>query len=312
MIRDKSSWRYVAENLDTMGVMERSVDYGSGTFYQKLSRQPDLVICGGGHVALALCTEAKRIGFRVTVIDDRAEFANKQRFSSADDVICGDFREILEGLSCKNVWYAVMTRGHSSDEICVECILSRPYQYLGMMGSKSKVAFTRNILLSNGFTEERISSIHAPIGLPIGAQTPEEIAVSIVAELISVRSKFGHTFADNRMLAAIRNNADSFVVVSIIDKSGSAPRGEGSSMAVFTDGTTTGTIGGGKVEAEVLRNAQSVIGHCSLPFVRRYDLSDSSVVPDAKSDEIHTGMICGGSVTVLFEPVESAARSLSS
>ncbi|MCI1208833.1 MAG: XdhC family protein [Treponema sp.] len=286
--------RYIAAHIDEFGIMERQVAYDGGVFTQKISRYPELVICGGGHVALALCTAVKKIGFAVTVMDDRKEFADRKRFAAADRVICGDFVAELENLERKNVWYAVMTRGHASDELCAATILSRPFLYLGMMGSKTKIEYTRRNLLARGIPQDRINSIHAPIGLAIGAQTPEEIAVSITAELIQIRAALGCSYIDEQVLSALRELKEPMVIATIIEKKGSAPRDVGSCMALSSDGTLIGTIGGGSVEAAARADAERMT-ETTAPFVKFYDLSNSAAAD--------LGMVCGGSVKVLFEYV---------
>jgi xanthine dehydrogenase accessory factor len=297
-IQDENSYRSAAGRLEQQGIVERTVRYAGGSFMQKLSRDPELVICGGGHVALALCETAQKIGFSVTVIDDRREFANADRFPGARRVICSGFGPALDALENKCAWYAVMTRGHEFDKICLDSILRFPFMYLGMIGSRTKIAYTRERLLSEGVTEVQLAELHAPIGLSIGAQTPQEIAVSIAAQLIQERAKLGCTYLAESVYRVFRTYSGRMTAATIIEKKGSAPRGVGSCMVVCDDGGICGTIGGGTVEAAVIREAAAVkeiAGEKAVPFTRVYELS-----PAGAAD---LGMVCGGSVTVLFEHI---------
>ena len=147
-----------------------------------------LVIVGGGHIGRSLCKIAAEAGFSVTVVDDRPEYANQERFPEADRVICGDFEETLEELpSDTNTYYVMVTRGHKQDEISLRTVLPRPWAYVGMIGSKRRTSAVLQHLEEEGYPREALDRVHTPIGLDIGAETPEEIAVSIVAELIMVR-----------------------------------------------------------------------------------------------------------------------------
>jgi xanthine dehydrogenase accessory factor len=147
-----------------------------------------LVIVGGGHIALALCTVGALAGFSVTVIDDRPEYAHAERFPEADRVICADFEETLEALESDTSTYFVMvTRGHKQDELSLRVVLGKPWAYAGMIGSRRRTGAVLAHLAEEGYPRDLLDRVNTPIGLDIGAETPEEIAVSIVAELIMVR-----------------------------------------------------------------------------------------------------------------------------
>ena len=149
------------------------------------------VIFGAGHVGIATAHIAGIAGFRVTVVDDRPEFA-KAAEAAADEVIISDFEEAVDNLEVDSRTYIVIvTRGHSHDkETLAGCLKkSQPYpSYIGMIGSKTKVRKTFDALKSEGFSEEDIERVYSPIGLSIGAQTAQEIAVSIVAEMVAVKN----------------------------------------------------------------------------------------------------------------------------
>ncbi len=293
-ISDENGYRYAALHLAEKGTIGQTVVYTGGTYTRRLSRYPELVICGAGHVALALSTIAQSVDFTVTVIDDRSEFAENSRFGKNVTVICDNFEHALRALPGTYRWYAVMTRGHKDDETCVKNILKGTFMYVGMMGSRAKIAYARERLLNEGCTREQLDAIHTPIGLAIGAQTPQEIAVSIAAELVQERSKLGCTYLDAAVYDALLYDRKKMTVATIIKKEGSAPRGAGSCLATDCAGQVYGTVGGGSIEAAVISEAAGMKTGCE-PFVKSYGLSSS--------DASGLGMVCGGTVTVLFEHV---------
>lgn len=147
------------------------------------------VIFGGGHCSHALAPLLETVGFRVTVFDDRPEFANRERFPTAERVIVGDYLRIRDALTLNGEDYAiVMTTGHQHDYAVLEQILRGPLAYTGVIGSRTKTAYVNRRLREAGIPEEVIQSVHSPIGTAIHAVTPEEIAVSIAGELILCRA----------------------------------------------------------------------------------------------------------------------------
>ena len=155
---------------------------------EEIGVRPRLLVCGGGHIAVPLSRLGRLLDWEVVILDDRPSFANHPRFPHADHVRCGPFRPALEGLAVDaNTCAVVVTRGHRDDLECVRSLLSRRPGYLGMIGSRRRVAGVRKLLLEEGFDRSLLSELHAPIGLDIGAETPEEIAVAIVAEAIMAR-----------------------------------------------------------------------------------------------------------------------------
>jgi xanthine dehydrogenase accessory factor len=150
--------------------------------------RPALLIAGGGHVGKALSLIADMCGFAVTVVDDRPEYASKERFPEAERVVRGRFEEALRELPVDSNTYVVcVTRGHRHDEVSLRQVVGRPAAYIGMIGSRRRVGAVLQHLVDEGFDPEAVSRVHTPIGLDIGAETPEEIAVSIMAEIIRVR-----------------------------------------------------------------------------------------------------------------------------
>lgn len=163
-------------------------------FIEPILPQLTLYIFGAGHISLSISKMAKMVGFRVVVIDDRAEFANSERFPEADEIFAEDFSAALSRLRINGSSYiAIVTRGHQFDEKVLEWAVKTEARYIGMIGSKKKnrVIFTH--LQSKGICKDVLERVHAPIGLEIGAETPEEIALSIVAELITIKRQEGHT-----------------------------------------------------------------------------------------------------------------------
>ncbi|MCF8063339.1 MAG: XdhC family protein [Deltaproteobacteria bacterium] len=153
---------------------------------------PVLYLFGGGHVAGEIVPIAARVGFEVVVIDDRPEFADPARFPEAREVKRAPFEGLLEQLPVDSSSYLVIvTRGHIHDKTVLEQALRSEARYVGMIGSSRKIRIIYDRLQEEGFEREQMDRVHAPIGLDIGAETPEEIAVSIVAELILVRAGGG-------------------------------------------------------------------------------------------------------------------------
>jgi xanthine dehydrogenase accessory factor len=157
-------------------------------FIEPILSAPKLFIFGAGHIGVPLARMARMTGFRISVVDDRAEFATKERFPEAAELLAGDFATIFEKLAITpNSYIVIITHGHKGDETVLGGALRTPARYIGMVGSKSKNAAVFSHLLAKGFTQAELDRVHAPIGLRIMAQTPEEIAVSILAEIIQVK-----------------------------------------------------------------------------------------------------------------------------
>ncbi|MBN1380742.1 MAG: XdhC family protein [Deltaproteobacteria bacterium] len=155
-------------------------------------RKTETLYCfGAGHVALPAAHMAALVGFRVVVIDDRDEFANRDRFPEADEVrVIEDFNHALDGLPIDaDSYIVIVTRGHAFDRVVLEQALKTKAGYIGMISSRKKREQIYSALMEEGVSKEALAFVHSPIGIPIGGDTPEEIAVSIVAELIGERYK---------------------------------------------------------------------------------------------------------------------------
>ena len=247
--------------------------------------QPKLILCGGGHVSREVAAFAHRLDFSVTVIDDRADAVTRERFPTVERLICDSY-DNLESYLEPDACYVVVTPDHKADLRCVSTILPTGYRYLGMIGSRKKVASTLENLRNAGFTSEQISSIFAPIGLPIGAVTPAEIALSILAQITQEKNKTHAASADKALLEA----KEPGVLCIITEKHGSAPRGVGSMMFVGQD-EVLGSIGGGEPEYLAICHARENPG---------FDLREFALNNTAPNG---LDMICGGRIKVLFIPV---------
>lgn len=259
-----------------------------------------LIILGGGHVGLALSEFAAKCGFAVTVVDDRPAFAAPERFPWAEKVLCEDYAAAIGRLGAgPRDFVAVLTRGHAHDGDCLRVLLGRPATaYLGMIGSRKRVAAMREELAKEGYSPARLDALRAPIGLPIGAAAPAEIAVSILAELISYRrlpslgGSAAATDLETSVVGYLAECGGPVAVATIISQNGHSPRAPGAKMAVHPDGTAYGTVGGGAGEAAVIRAARECAGS------GRYRLLTVDMDGSVTARE---GMACGGSIRVLIE-----------
>ncbi|KAF0092632.1 MAG: xanthine dehydrogenase accessory factor [Fusobacteria bacterium] len=264
---------------------------------------PKLVIFGGGHIAKPLSLYASRAGFGVTVIDDRPSFANAARFPDAERVICESFGKSFGMVNFnRSVFVAIITRGHRHDMDCLKAVLKHETAYVGMIGSRRRVRNTKEQLLIEGYSQDVIDRLMAPIGLDIGAVTPDEIAFSIVAQLIQQRrrgmsKKTNWPEFDLEVLKELSmNDSSPKALVTIIGTKGSVPRKAGAKMLVYSDGRISGSIGGGCSEGEVIVNARKILKNGGY-MVQRVDMTG-----DIAEEE---GMACGGIMDVLIEPLIS-------
>lgn len=262
-----------------------------------------LILLGGGHIALPLCTIASMLGFSVVVVDDRPTFANKPRFPEADEVVCDMFPNAIQKLNIREGDYVcVITRGHRYDADCLREILKgcMPH-YLGMIGSRRRTIALLNLLEEEGYERARLDKICTPIGIPIGALTTKEIAVSIVAELIKYRRQntdrrtkstiLTNEEIDMKVLRFITEEELPKALLLVYETSGSTPVKSGSYMVVDQMFRQSGTIGGGCSESAVLRDAFQIIG-----------TGESKSVTINMSNDVaaEEGMVCGGQMKVLL------------
>ena len=166
------------------------IEKGKESVFVELVRPYDILyLFGAGHVSTFVASLASMVGFRVIVIDDRKEFANKERFKEADELIVLPFSDVFKKINISSSSYiAIITRGHIHDLNVLREALKKSDGYIGMIGSRRKREIIYQALIKEGVSDERLKQVHSPIGMDIDAETPEEIAVSIVAEIIRVRA----------------------------------------------------------------------------------------------------------------------------
>ena len=272
-------------------------------------REHRLIVFGAGHVGYHLCHFASKVGFNTIVVDDRPYFANKEKFGDNLQVICNTFENAFEILDIHEEDYVVIvTRGHKHDKFCLEKILSLDeLNYIGMIGSKRRVKIMKEELIEEGYSKEKIENIYSPIGLNIGAVTPEEIAISILAEIISVK-RIGKLAIKNEPIkvsnscelnkdvleALAKSQNEKMSLVTVISTKGSTPRKAGSKMIVYDSGKIIGTIGGGCAEAKIIKDAALMAGSKNLK-IETIDMTGEIAEEE--------GMVCGGKMTVLIEAI---------
>lgn len=291
----------IVKGLSGSGILERKEEC---IFCERLSVIPELVICGSGHVAAAVVRMAKMLGFHVTVVEDRPQFAAWAREAGADRVICDSFANALPTISGgADTYFLIMTRGHRYDMDCLEILLTKPFAYLGMMGSRRRTAIVRQAIQEKGFSDVLLDQIHMPVGLDIFAETPEEIALSVMSEIVLERNRAGiQSGYPKELLDALakweeESNEDAgrrAVLATIIRKRGSGPRSVGTKMLILPDGRCVGTIGGGCTEAEIVTKARQMHLH---PEERIRVVQADMTAEDAGEE----GMVCGGIFDVLLE-----------
>ena len=281
---------------------------GDRAYVRRFLPPERLVLLGGGHVSLALYEAARQVDFAVTVVDDRPAFASYARFPEAREVLCDSFENALPRLNIgAGDFVCVLTRGHRDDVTCVKYLLQgNEPRYLGMIGSRRRVKGLFELLAEEGYDPDRIGRIHAPIGLSIGAVTPAEIAVSILAELIAARhalpAREGILPQQNTDLDALRFLADDSrpaALLLVLSTRGSTPVKGGALMATDRLGNSAGTIGGGCGENEALLAARRLMGTGSSRVV---------TVDMTRDVAAMEGMVCGGTMDVLIEDLPSTEQ----
>jgi len=158
-------------------------------YIEPVTAAPHIIILGAGHVGKALVTVGKVLGFKVTVVDDREEYANRANMPQADNIVVVDFLNVFSKVVVKKSSYIVIaTRGHDHDFDAVKAALHTDAEYIGLLGSKRKRSLVLKNLEAEGFSQDDIKRVIIPVGLPIGSVTPEEIAISIMAQIIQMRN----------------------------------------------------------------------------------------------------------------------------
>ena len=250
-----------------------------------------LVILGAGHVGTAVARAAAFVGFEVRVVDFRPELLEPARFPQGTQLVEAPFDDLSGVLPPEPAYYLVTTNSHQRDYQCAAQVLRRPFLFAGMLGSRKKSALVRQRLLRAGIPQEQIDRLHSPVGLNIGAETPEEIAISIVAQLVEQRRSQSANHLPSELAEQLARPDCAGVLVTVIRKEGSAPRGAGSKLLVCRDSSTYGTVGGGIVEYESIELARKL---------------DTFALRSFRSGNGEAGsMACGGRMELMFQPVEN-------
>ena len=300
-----NQFRTILQRLTDGCSAELRLQTPEGVFTRRFRPESRLLILGGGHIALPLSQIGALLGYAVTVVDDRPEFASFSRFPAAADVICDSFSAALARLAPRpEDSVCIVTRGHRWDAECLRAVLSGPMPaYVGMIGSRRRVAMLMEQLTAEGFPAERLARVHAPIGLKIGAVTTAEIAVAIGAELVQERRAapsadgpevLEQTNTDMALLRFLADPAEEKALLAVLAAEGSTPAKPGAMMAVGRIGNGVGTIGGGCGEAAALARARRLIG-TGGSCVMQVDLTND--------DAARQGMVCGGTMQVFLADV---------
>lgn len=271
-------------------------------YREKIGRRPRMILCGGGHVSIAVIPMAQAVGFQVTVLEDRPRFADAARRAGADAVFCAPFTESLgKVIPDEDTCVVIVTRGHRYDAECLHAVLGQEqsFGYVGMMGSRRRSAIVKRQMEEQGIPEEKVAAVHTPIGLPIGAETPEEIAVSILAEIIQVNRRKERTegYPEGILEKILEKDRQQAVLATIISRRGSAPRSVGTKMLILEDGSCLGTIGGGCAESEIVKRALQMMRLAEEP---KFQVEDVDMTAREAEEE---GMVCGGKIRVMLENV---------
>ena len=265
-------------------------------FAERFGAGARLVICGGGHVAAAVVRLAKLLDLPVTGLEDRPEYADALREAGADRVLCAPFETSLAQIpGSTETYFCVLTRAHAYDITCLKQILQKPAAYVGMMGSRGRSALVRRQLLEKGLEEKRVEALYAPIGLSIGSQTAEEIALSILAQVVSIKNARSQTEGFSSAILDAMAQADhtgqSAVLAVITARHGSTPREAGAKMLVLADGTVVGSVGGGIMEHRTILAAQEMLAG-NTPAQQLMHFSADGKDKDAAA------AACGGSMEI--------------
>lgn len=288
---------------DVKGVTESGIVMFDGVriFCDTLGQEKQIVICGAGHVSIPVIKMAVMMDCEVIVLEDRPMYADHARLAGASQVICEPFEEGLDKIEgSADTYFVILTRGHRYDQICLEKIARKEHAYIGMIGSRRRTALVKQSLAEKGIDKEVLDAVYTPIGLDIGAQTPAEIGVAIIAEIIEVKNKkkrtYGYSKEIMRALTAQEPYPQKKVMATIVTRHGSAPQGLGTKMLICQDGQCAGTIGGGCMEAKVIQIARLMAAGESEPArICHVDMTGNEAEEE--------GMVCGGEVDVFLEVV---------
>ena len=251
-------------------------------FAERFGAGARLVICGGGHVAAAAVRLAKLLDLPVTGLEDRPEYADALRETGADRVLCAPF---------------------AFDITCLKQILQKPAAYVGMMGSRGRSELVRRQLAEAGLDPARVARLHAPIGLAIGAKTAQEIALSILAQIVEIKSHRqlteGFTPEIRAAWAQCCQKQTDAVLATIVSRHGSMPREVGTKMLILPDGSTAGSVGGGIMEYRARQLAGKMLAGTEAPqqlasFTTGLEDDEKALAACGGSMELFLQVLAGG------------------
>lgn len=197
---ESKSCHYELTLKDTEASLHMACGGVMDVFIKVFKTQDQLIIFGGGHIGLDLSHFAKRLGFHVTVIDQRADYANEERFPHVDAVLAGEFSDVINKVTINSkTSIVIVTHGHVHDMDALRVVLNSEARYIGAIGSKNKIRHCFKELIDEGYDAAKLNAVYAPIGLNIGGSTPSEIALSILSEIQAVKYQKDMPFMKNTL-----------------------------------------------------------------------------------------------------------------
>lgn len=290
----------LVRGMDVLGSMQSPdicILEGVRVFVQPLTAPVRLVVCGGGHVAQAVVRLAQVLGLPVCALEDRPEFAAALEQAGAAQVLLGSYAENLSRLpGSKGDCYVVLTRGHRYDLDCLTQILQKPLSYVGVMASRRRAELLRSQLRESGAAPEQMAALHSPVGLAIGAETAQEIALSILAQIVQCKNSTPNREGFTPSMLKIMTDKTDWVLATVVARQGSAPRSPGAKMLVGRDGLLAGSVGGGILEHEAQQLAQKMLAE-----------GQNCCLVEFSSQGTGTGAMaaCGGTVTLFLQRGEA-------
>ena len=254
--------------------------------------------------AAAAVRLAKLLDLPVTGLEDRPEYADALREAGADRVLCAPFETSLAQIpGSTETYFCVLTRAHAYDITCLKQILQKPAAYVGMMGSRGRSELVRRQLAEAGLDPARVARLHAPIGLAIGAKTAQEIALSILAQIVEIKSHRqlteGFTPEIRAAWAQCRQEQTDAVLATIVSRRGSMPREVGTKMLILPDGSTAGSVGGGIMEYRARQLAEKMLAGTEVPqqlasFATGLEDDEKALAACGGSMELFLQVLAGG------------------
>lgn len=266
-------------------------------FYEKINQRPELIVFGAGHVGKALGEIGNLLDFDLIYVDNRQELLTLTNLPFAKALLCLEYNEIATVPFSKNSYVVIVTQNHNGDLEVLQQVIHKDLPYIGMMGSKRKTLRVMSALEAQGIEKEKLAFVHAPIGLAIGAQTPSELAISILGEIIPIKNSKANIIFPKALIDFMFNPSQNYVLAKITNRIASAPREVGATMLI-TSTDILGTIGGGKLEATVIEKARALLERNNWNPDFNHELI-SFGLNEHKDNSLD--MWCGGEVEIYFE-----------